>query len=400
MEIYERFIDLISFDTQSNPESDTYPSSITEIEFAKKLVSILKEEGVKDVELDEFGLVYARVENGSKETIGLISHMDTAPDLIGGIKNPRLIEKYDGNPIKLDETYTMKSEDFPWLNTLVGEDIVVTDGKHLLGGDDKAGITIILEFLKRYIKNKDKYNFNLAICFTPDEEIGKGPLHFDVKKMNATIAYTLDGGPIHEANYENFNAAHATLSIKGVGVHPGSATGIMINAALLGNEFISLLPPKMTPRDTKEREGFIHLTGFMGDVEEAKLSFILRDHDLTLLNKQKEILESAKKEIEKRYPKATLSLEIEDDYRNMFDYFKKDLRAIELINNAYLKLKEKLVYTPIRGGTDGATITYMGLACPNLGVGNYSPHGRFEVISLTQMKRMVDIVETMFTLSL
>lgn len=400
MEMYERFVDLIAFDTMSDASSTSYPSSKTQIEFAKKLVGILKEEGVDNVLLDEFGLVYARVENGSKKTIGLIAHMDTAPDLVGGIKNPRLIKNFDGNDVKLDENYTLRNEDFPWLETLKGEDIIVTDGKHLLGGDDKAGVTIILEFVKVYLKNKDKFNFNLAIAFTPDEEIGRGAMHFDVKKMNADIAYTLDGGPINYANYENFNAAHAVLNIKGIGVHTGSATNIMVNAAILGHEFLDLLPKKMTPRDTQNREGFIHLYLFNGNVEEATLKFLLRDHDLNLLNEQKKILQKAKKEIESRYLKATITLDIYDDYRNMFDCFKKDYRAINLINEAYLKLKEKINYVPIRGGTDGATITYMGLPCPNLGIGDYGAHGRFEVVSLTQMKRMVEILEAMFTLSL
>lgn len=396
MKIVDRFLDLISFDTKSDPDSSTYPSAQSELLFADKLVDILKEEGVENAYKDEFGIVYARVDLGKEETIGLIAHMDTAPDLDGGIKNPRIIKNYDGKEIVLDENYTMRDEDFPWLKTLVGEDIIVTDGKHLLGGDDKAGIAIILEFLNYFLKNKEEFKYNLAIAFTPDEEIGKGALHFDCKKMNADVAYTLDGGPIFEANYENFNAAHAKLNIKGIGVHPGSAKDIMINAALLASEFISMLPPKMTPAHTEGHEGFIHLTDINGTCEEATLEFILRDHDLDLLEQKKIILMETMSKLEVKYPKAKFKLSIGDDYRNMFDYFKKDMHAIDLINKAYLNKNVKISYTPIRGGTDGATITYLGLPCPNLGVGDYSPHGRFEIVSISQMNEMVDILKELY----
>ncbi len=396
MDIVERFKDLISFDTMSNENSSSYPSTSSQIEFGKKLLNILKEEGINNSYQDEFGLIYARIDNGSKETIGLIAHMDTSPSLIGGIKNARIIESYDGKDIVLDEKYTMKINDFPFLKDLIGEKLMVTDGKHLLGGDDKAGIAIILEFAKYYVNHKDEFNFNLAIGFTPDEEIGAGALHFDPKKMNANVAFTLDGESIYEANYENFNAAHAKVTILGVGVHPGMAKNIMVNAAQLGSEFVMDLPSNMVPEKTELREGFIHLTDFKGDCEKCELSFILRDHDKTLLEEKKAILEKEKEKLEKKYPKAEIKLEIADDYRNMFDYFKNDMKAINLINKAYLKKGVKISYTPIRGGTDGATITYLGLPCPNLGVGDFSPHGRFELVSITQMNIMVEILKELF----
>lgn len=395
-EIIDLFKYLISFETKSDENSITYPSTSSQLAFADLLVDMLKEEGVTNAYKDEWGVVYARVDNGSEKTIGLIAHMDTSPDLQGGIKNPRIIENYDGSPIKLNEKYTMDDTEFPFLNTVIGEDLMVTDGEHLLGGDDKAGIAIILTFLDYYLKNKDEFNYNLAISFTPDEEIGQGALHFDVKKMNADIAYTLDGGPIFYANYENFNAARATLDIEGIGVHPGSAKNIMVNAASLAAEFINELPKDMVPEKTDDREGFIHLTDFNGDVERAHIQFILRDHDKGLLEEKKQILNNALNKLKETYPRAKFELKIRDEYRNMFDYFKQDMTAINLINKAYVASQVKISYVPIRGGTDGATITYMGLPCPNLGVGDYSPHGRFEFVSITQMKKMVEILKEFF----
>ena len=396
LDLVPLFLDLISFDTMSDEVSTTYPSSEKESEFADKLVEILHSIGVSNAYKDEYSLVYAHVDNNKEKTIGLIAHMDTSPALKGGIKNPRIIKNYDGKDIKLNDKYLMEVNEFPFLKEIQGDDIIATDGEHLLGGDDKAGITIILTFVNYYINHKDEFNYNLAISFTPDEEIGKGALHFDVKKMKADVAYTLDGGSIFEASYENFNAAHANLKIYGVGVHPGSAKDIMVNAAMLASEYVLLLPSEMVPEKTENREGFIHLTDIKGDVEEASLSFILRDHDKDLLEEKKIIKKKALETLKNKYPHGKFELTIEDDYRNMFDYFKNDMTAINLINKAYLNSNVKLTYSPIRGGTDGATITYLGLPCPNLGVGDFSPHGRFEVVSINQMEKMVEILKELF----
>ena len=396
LDLVPLFLDLISFDTMSDEASTSYPSSSKESEFADKLVDILHSIGVNNAYKDEYSLVYAHVNNGKEKTIGLIAHMDTSPALQGGIKNPRIIKNYDGSDIRLNDKYLMEVSEFPFLNEIKGDDIIVTDGEHLLGGDDKAGVAIILTFVNYFINHKDEFNYNLAISFTPDEEIGKGALHFDVKKMNADVAYTLDGGSIFEASYENFNAAHATLKIYGVGVHPGSAKDIMVNAASLASEYVYLLPSDMVPEKTENREGFIHLTDIKGDVEEATLSLILRDHDKDLLKEKKVILEKALESLKNKHPRGKFELTIEDDYANMFDYFKNDMAAINLINKAYLNSNVKLNYAPIRGGTDGATITYLGLPCPNLGVGDFSPHGRFEVVSINQMERMVEILKELF----
>lgn len=396
MTLVERFKKYIAFDTVSDESSLTYPSTKSQVEFAKILVDDLKKLGVKDAYKDEHSIVYAFIDNKKEKTIGLISHMDTAPTIEGGIKNPRLIEKYNGEDIELNSTYKMKVEDFPVLKTVIGEDLLVTDGEHLLGGDDKAGIAIIFEFLTYYLKHKEEFNYNLAIAFTADEEIGRGASKFDVKKVKADIAYTLDGESIYEANFENFNAASAKVKIEGVGVHPGNAKDIMINAVLLGIEFNNLLPKDMIPSKTEDHEGFIHLDEFKGDVEVTTLSYILRDHDKSLLEDKKEMLKKAKEKILAKYPKAKIDLELHDEYRNMRDYFINHMEAIELINKAYINSRLPIRYTPIRGGTDGATITYMGLPCPNLGTGDFNPHGRFEFVSLTQMTKMVDILKELF----
>ena len=396
MTLVERFKKYIAFDTVSDESSLTYPSTKSQVEFAEILVDDLKKLGVKDAYKDEHSIVYAFIDNKKEKTIGLISHMDTAPTIEGGIKNPRLIEKYNGEDIELNLAYKMKVEDFPVLKTVVGEDLLVTDGEHLLGGDDKAGIAIIFEFLTYYLKHKEEFNYNLAIAFTADEEIGRGASKFDVKKMKADIAYTLDGESIYEANFENFNAASAKVKIEGVGVHPGNAKDIMINAVLLGIEFNNLLPKDMIPSKTEDHEGFIHLDEFRGDVEVTTLSYILRDHDKALLEDKKEMLKKAKEKILAKYPKAKIDLELHDEYRNMRDYFINHMEAIELINKAYINSRLPIRYTPIRGGTDGATITYMGLPCPNLGTGDFNPHGRFEFVSLTQMIKMVDVLKELF----
>ena len=245
MTLLERFKKYIAFNTMSDPNSETYPSTTSQLEFGKILLQDLKDLGITDSYQDEYGLIYARVSNSKDKTIGLIAHMDTAPTISGEITNPRLITNYDGSRIVLDEKYSMGEDEFPVLNTVIGEDLLVTDGKHLLGGDDKAGIAIIFEFAKYYLAHKDEFNFNLAIAFTPDEEIGQGALHFEPSKMKADVAYTLDGGSIYEASFENFNAASAVVTIEGVGVHPGSAKDLMINSILLGMEFNALLPKRI-----------------------------------------------------------------------------------------------------------------------------------------------------------
>ena len=393
MTLEERFKKYISYETMSSETSTTYPSTNSQLAFGDILVKDLKEIGVENAYKDEFGLVYGFIDGGKKKTICLVAHMDTSPALIGGIKNPQKIENYKGGDIVLNEKYTLSPEVFPFMSDLIGEDLLVTDGEYLLGGDDKAGVAIIFEVAKYYISHKDEFTFNLSICFTPDEEVGGGWKHFDVSKAKADFGFTLDGESIYEANHENFNAASATITIKGVGVHPGSAKDVMENAASIACEYQELMPKNEVPEKTDGYQGFIHLCSISGDVENAKLEYIIRDHDVSLLEKKKSLMKKAAEDLQKIHAKAEISIEINDDYKNMAYYFREHPEGIELINKAYLASKTKLAHTPIRGGTDGAMITYMGLPCPNLGTGDFNPHGRFEFVSLTQMYKMVEIVK-------
>lgn len=393
MTLEERFKKYISYETMSSETSTTYPSTSSQLEFADILVDDLKEIGVENAYKDEFGLVYGFVDGKKDKTICLIAHMDTSPALIGGIKNPKKVENYKGGDIVLNEKYSLSTKVFPFMNDLIGEDLLVTDGEHLLGGDDKAGVAIIFEVAKYYISHKDEFTFNLSICFTPDEEVGGGWKHFDVSKAKADFGFTLDGESIYEANHENFNAASATITIKGVGVHPGSAKDVMENAASIACEYQELMPKNEVPEKTDGYEGFIHLCSITGDVENAKLEYIIRDHDVSLLENKKSLMKKAAVDLQKLHSKAEINIEINDDYKNMAYYFREHPEGIELINKAYLANKTKLAHTPIRGGTDGAMITYMGLPCPNLGTGDFNPHGRFEFVSLTQMYKMVEIVK-------
>ncbi len=393
MTLEERFRKYISYETMSSETSTTYPSTSSQLAFGDILVKDLKEIGVENAYKDEFGLVYGFIDGGKEKTICLVAHMDTSPALIGGIKNPQKVENYKGGDIVLNEKYTLSPEVFPFMNDLIGEDLLVTDGEHLLGGDDKAGVAIIFEIAKYYISHKDEFTFNLSICFTPDEEVGGGWKHFDVSKAKADFGFTLDGESIYEANHENFNAASATITIKGVGVHPGSAKDVMENAASIACEYQELMPKNEVPEKTDGYQGFIHLCSISGDVENAKLEYIIRDHDVSLLEKKKSLMKKAAEDLQKIHVKAEIIIEINDDYKNMAYYFREHPEGIELINKAYLASKTKLAHTPIRGGTDGAMITYMGLPCPNLGTGDFNPHGRFEFVSLTQMYKMVEIVK-------
>lgn len=397
MNLKERFFKYIAFDTKSDENSNTFPSTSTQLEFADLLVKDLKEIGLDNAYRDENGYIYGRIDVNKEKTLGLIAHMDTAPVFDGGLKEPLEIENYNGEDITLKSGDIMSNETFPFLKMLKGEHLICTDGYHLLGADDKAGIVIIFEVVKYFLNHKDELKYNLAISFTPDEEIGLGASRFDVKKMNADVAFTIDGGPINYANYENFNAAGAHIKIEGVNVHPGSAKDVMVNACLLATELNSLLPPDMIPSKTDDYEGFIHLEEIKGDVNEAILDYILRDHDLDLLNEKKKMLIEAIMKIQNKYPKAKISYQIKDSYFNMAPEIIKHPEVLLIINNAYVRSKETINYLPIRGGTDGATITYMGLPCPNLGTGGFNAHGKFEFVSLTQMEKMIRILITMLS---
>lgn len=395
MDIVERFLKYIAIDTVSDEDSETIPSTKSQLELAKILVEDLKEIGLDNAYVDEYGYVYGRIDLGKKRTIGLIAHMDTAPDFVGGCKKTKIVNNYQGEEVVLDSGDTLTRDKFPCLKEVIGDDLIFTDGYHLLGADDKAGIAIIFEVVKEVLANKDNYNNNIAICFTVDEEIGRGPHKFDLKKMNADVAYTIDGGSIYYINNENFNATRANVKFYGQSVHPGSAKNIMVNAIRKATEFNGYLPKDMVPEKTEDHEGFIHLIDMKGDVNYAESSYILRDHDERLLEKQKQMFLDIKDKMLKEEPKLKIEVEIHDEYKNMWTYFLHHPEALHLINRVYVNMKLKLGYEAIRGGTDGATITYMGLPCPNLGTGGFNCHGKYEFLSITQMKKMAEILKNL-----
>ena len=396
--VEDKFIRYVKIDTEADENSTSYPSSAKELDLARLLHKELLDLGI-EAELDEWGLVYAKIPgDNSLPKIGLIAHMDTAPTIRGGNFEPRIIENYNGKDIKLNDVYTLSPTQFPHLNNLTGKSLIVTDGDHLLGGDDKAGVAIIMSIAEYFVKNPQINHAPIRICFTPDEEIGLGALHFNVEKMDADIAYTLDGGNYQEVNYENFNASSAELNIKGVGIHPGSAKDIMVNALLLGMEFNSMLDANAVPEKTDMYDGFYHLCDMNGDVENCNMYYILRDHDLEKLTEKEEKMKQAVSYLKEKYPTSEINLSIKRQYKNMRYHFDNDSFAIDYLKKAYALSNVEILFEPIRGGTDGATITYMGLPCPNIGTGDYCCHGRYEHVVIEEMYQMFDIVKNLLTL--
>ena len=395
MSAEEKFLKYVSYDTQSDPESPTAPSSAKQLILAEELVKELKAIGVENAEIGKGGIVYGSVEaNGDVDipAIGLIAHMDTAGEMSGKDVHSRKVENYDGGTIQLNDTYSMDPTQFPALAGVVGDDLIVTDGTTLLGGDDKAGIAIIMQAVENIIADGRKHG-KILVAFTPDEEIGRGVENFDLDRFPADFAYTLDGGDIHGVDYETFNAAAAVVRFKGLAIHPGSAKDKMINAAIAAVEYASLLPAWERPEHTEGREGFFHLLEMSGDCENAKLSYIIRDHDHDHFEKRKEMMNSALTLINERYPDCA-TLEIHDSYYNLKDFMKGDFRSVDRAKQALEQHGLTPVSIPVRGGTDGAQLSARGLITPNLGTGDGNCHGRFEFVSVTQMDKMVGIVET------
>jgi len=388
----ERFIRYVKIDTQSDDNSSSCPSSLKQLDLARLLMKELDELGIKN-ELDKYGRVYAHLpgEEGL-ETIGLNSHMDTALEASGKNVKPQIIENYDGGDIALNSLISMSPKDFPSLSSHKGDTLVVTSGNTLLGGDDKAGIAIIMSVLAYYVKHPEEKHHPIAILFTPDEEIGRGPEHFNLEKFGATYAYTIDGDYPNRIDIENFNGAHADVLIKGIGIHPGEAKGKMVNAARLAVEFDHLLNDEERPEFTDGYDGFNHLSTLEGDVNEAKLHYILRNHDSKKLQKQKREFYNAAFFLEKKYPNAKILLSIKDDYRNMKEIFDKDPRAIDRATEVFTSLGITPTFVPIRGGTDGATFSFLGCPTPNLGTGSYNHHGIYEYLSLNDFRQMIEIV--------
>ena len=395
MDLVKRFLKYVSFDTQSDDSSKETPSTSKQLLLAKYLVNELKSIGCSDVFVDQYGIVYATIPSNIEEkvpSIGLIAHMDTSPDCSGANIKPRVINKYDGSDIVLNENTIMKVIDFPTLKKNIGEDLIVTDGTTLLGADDKAGIAIIVEAAYRIINDKNIKHGDIKIAFTPDEEVGRGTENFDVKYFNCDYAYTLDGGDISFIEYENFNAASAMVNINGINIHPGSAKDKMVNSILLAKEFDDLLPKDEIPSKTEEYEGFHHLCDFNGDVENTKLFYIIRNYDYETLKRQMNDFIVAQNEINKKYNGEFVTVTLKEAYKNMKEIIDKHPEVLDKVTSAYKKLQIPYTFAPIRGGTDGANLSFMGLPCPNLGDGGYNFHGRYEYVSITQMRKMVKIV--------
>jgi tripeptide aminopeptidase len=388
----ERFIRYAEIDTQSDEASPTSPSAAKELDLSRLLLRELTDLGIK-AELDPYGRVYGWLP-GEKglPVIGLNSHVDTASEVTGAHVRPRLIANYDGGPIRLNETLTMDPKDFPSLRQHVGDDLLVTDGNTLLGGDDKAGLAIIMAVLAHYVAHPSEKHHPIAVLFTPDEEIGRGPEHFDAKKFGADFAYTIDGDDPAKIECENFNAAHAVVSIEGVSIHPGEAKGKMINALRLASEFDSLLDANERPEYTEGYDGFNHLTALNGTSEHAEMRYIIRNHDRAKLEKQKNEFLNAKAFLERKYPRAKIEVTLGDDYRNMKEIFAKDPGALDHAKAVYEKLGVLPLFSAIRGGTDGATFSFLGCPTPNLGTGSYHHHGRYEYLSVRDFSKMIEIV--------
>lgn len=393
MDIIERFKKYISVDTKSNEENATCPSTLGQLELGKILVEELKELGIKDAFQDKNGYVYGTLEkNIDKDvpTVGFIAHMDTAPDLDGKCINPQIFT-YKGGDIKLNEEYTMKVSDFPILNDLIGMELITTDGTTLLGADDKAGVSEIMDAIQYLVNHPEIKHGDIKIGFTPDEEIGRGADLFDVKGFGADFAYTMDGGPIGELEYENFNAATAIVKIQGKNVHPGCSKNTMINSVKIGMEFESMLPVAQKPEYTENYEGFIHLVDFSGTVEFTEMVYIIRDHDMDKFTNKKEILKAAAQYLNTKYIDA-IKLEITDSYFNMKEKIMPKMHIVELAKKSMEDIGIVPNIVPIRGGTDGAKLSFMGLPTPNIFAGGMNFHGRYEFIPIEWMRKASELI--------
>ena len=397
MSALERFIRYAEIDTQSDPYSGTTPSTAKQFDLARLLERELREMGIEDAWLSETGYVYGHLPANTDKTVpvvGFIAHMDTAPDFSGTGVRPRVIENYDGKDIELAPGIVTKVEDFPVLKEYAGETLVVTDGSTLLGADDKAGITAIMEALKYLLAHPEAEHGRIAVAFTPDEEIGEGTKYFDLERFGADFVFTMDGGAVHMYADETFNAAAAKVVFRGFSIHPGTAKDRMINAAGLAVEFAGKLPQWMRPEHTSGHEGFIHLTHMSGNTEKAVLEYILRDHDTAKLEHQKEIMQSCAEQIRQVYGTGTVELTITDSYQNMRNILKDHPEISELALSSIREIGLEPEYEIVRGGTDGAQLTYRGLPCPNLGTGGGNMHGRYEYLVVGQMEKAVRLICT------
>ena len=396
--LIDRFISYVTIDTQSDASSDSTPSTAKQWDLANKLEYELKALGMQDVSIDDHGYIMATlpatVTDRTIPTIGFIAHYDTTPDFTGTDVKPQLIEKYNGKDIILnkEKNIRLSPEEFESLLNYKGQTLITTDGTTLLGADDKAGVTEIMEAMKYFLEHPEIKHGEIKVGFTPDEEIGRGAHKFDVKKFGAQWAYTMDGSQIGELEYENFNAAGAVVTITGKSVHPGYAKGKLINSIFIAQDFISSLPPLERPEHTEGREGFFHLNGIEGDIEETKLELIIRDHDREHFEARKNFLQSLADDLNEQYERDCVSIMIKDQYFNMREKIEPVMHIVEIAKKSMEDVGITPIIKPIRGGTDGSQLSFMGLPCPNIFAGGHNFHGRFEYVPVESMLKAVEVI--------
>ena len=395
MNLTERFLNYTKFDTQSAEDADCVPSTSKQLLFAEYLKKELETEGLSDVELDEKGYIYATLKSNIKEkvpTIGFISHYDTSPDCSGADIKAQIVKNYSGGEILLSEGIVSSPRKFPELLHHIGEDLIVTDGHTLLGADDKAGIAEIVQAMCYLRDHKEIKHGDIRIAFNPDEEIGMGAHHFDVEKFGCEWAYTMDGGDVGELEFENFNAASAKITIKGISVHPGYAKGKMINANALAAELAMMLPQDEKPETTEGYQGFYHLLGIESHVEQAKMSYIIRDHDRETFEDRKHFMQRCVEQMNEKYGEGTVTCEVKDQYYNMKEKIDPQMHVIDLVLHAMQDCGVAPKVKPIRGGTDGAQLSFKGLPCPNIFAGGVNFHGPYEFVSIQVMEKAMEVI--------
>ena len=392
----ERLMRYCRIDTQSDENNlEVTPSTEKQFDLARMLEKEMKEMGLSDVYLDEHCYVYGLLKSNVSypvKKIGFVAHMDTAPQFSGTNVNPQLIRNYDGKEIRLNDTMVITTEEYPDLLDQTGKTIMTADGSTLLGADDKAGIVAIMEAVQYLIDHPEIPHGDIAVGFTPDEEIGNGPKYFDLERFGCEFGYTMDGGAVNEMAYETFNAASAKVKVAGFSIHPGSAKGKMINAASIAANFHEMTPKHMRPEFTEGREGFIHLTGMSGDCDHAELVYILRDHDLAKMEHQKVILKDIAAYLNSVYGEGTVTVEIKDVYHNMAEVFTDHPEALQIADEALRSFGLVPDKAPVRGGTDGATFSLRGMPCPNLGCGGRNFHGPFEYCVMEELDQSVEVI--------
>ncbi len=396
-DIIKRFISYVIVDTESDPESDTTPSTAKQWDLANALVDELKAIGMSNVSIDENAYIMATLPSNVEHdtpTIGFVSHFDTTPDFTGANVKPQIIENYDGKDIVLNatENIVLSPDYFEDLLQYKGQTLITTDGTTLLGADDKAGICEIISAMEHLINNPDIKHGTIKVGFTPDEEIGRGAHKFDVDKFGADWAYTMDGSQIGELEYENFNAAGAKVRIKGKIVHPGYAKGKMINSMYIATEFINSLPRMETPEHTDGYEGFFHLYSINGEVEDTVLQYIIRDHDRNHFEARKEVMQKLTNELNSQYGREAIEIDITDQYFNMKEKVEPVMHIVDIAEEAMKQLNIKPLIKPIRGGTDGSQLSYMGLPCPNIFAGGHNFHGRYEYVPVESMIKATEVI--------